>query len=572
MKTFRFLSIFLALLLLLGCAALPAAADDAPAATAGSVLVLDRSSGEALISKNADKRVAPAGLTRLMTGLLAVEAVEAGKVSLNDMVTVTDAIRTDLGEDSVGCGLQQGEQITLGALLQCALIASADDAANMVADYVGGSIRDFVKRMNDRAADLGCTDTRFTNAHGAADANHYSTASDLCRIGMECLRHERLKRICGTVVAEVNDTNLSAARTLRNTNALLCDESVYGSDYVYEDADGLQTGYNEKAGYTLLATAGRDGVELMCVLLGGEKTEADRFTCFTDAAALFNWVFEHYAYQEVLKSTENIASVDVALGRNATYVNLRPATSITVLLPRDFTADDFEKHIRVYALENGVPVTAPVNAGQVLGEVSISREGVSYGTVKLVASASVELSRIQYIKQQVQETTRQRNFRIAVAVLAFLFLLYLIWVILYRVKHLKHVYAVRAAQREREALIGEAGVKRAPEPKMPGIRFFNERGQVSEPEPLPEAREDAAAPQPEREPLDSRIVALFQKGAKPAPEPRAPAAPRPVPPEEDLLASAVLVAKLEAAPAAKKETPEEKAERDYFADFFRPRR
>ena len=553
MKTFKILSIFLSLTLLLGCLSLPAAAADKPEISVKSALVLDRGSGEILYSKDADKRVAPADLTMLMTGLVAIEAVEAGKVSLNDMVTVTDAAQEGLNEDSAVCGLQAGEQLTLGALLQCMLIASAADAANMAADYVGGSIKDFTAQMNDRAAALGCADTRFVNVHGAYHANHYTTAADFCTIARACLRHERLKRICGTVVAELNETNLTPARTLRNTNALICDESVYG-DYVLEDADGLKTGWNTRAGYTLAATAGRNGVDLLCVVFGGEKTEADRYTSFLDATALFRWVFDNYAYQEVLKSTENIASVDVALGMNATYVNLRPATSITVLLPNDFTADDFEKNIRVYALENGEPVTAPVTAGQVLGEVTLTRDGVSYGTVKLVASASVQLSRMQYIRRQVLETTRQRSFRVTVAVLAVLFGAYLLWVILYRVRHLKHLYAVRTAERER-VMMEAAAMKHAPEPKSPGIRFFNERGQTSAPEPLPSSDGGTPArPAPE----DGKVVSLF-------PGQKAPA------PQEDLLASAVLVAKLEPPPAPRKETAQEKAERDYFAEFFRPR-
>ena len=584
MKNSKFLPIILSLALLLGVLCVPAAAAERPAVGAKSVLLIDRRSGEVLFSKNADTRADPAELTMLMTGLLAVEAVEAGRVSLNDMVTVNEAMDEGLDESAAGCGLQVGEQITLGGLLQCMLIASAPDAANAAADYVAGSVADFVAQMNARAAALGMADTRFVNVHGAHDAQQYSTAADLCLLAQECLRHERLVRICGTVVAELNETNLSPARTLRNTNALICDESPYGADYLYEDATGLRTGWNEQAGYTLLAAADRDGVDLLCAILGGTQTETGRAGSFTDAAALFDWVFDNYGYQEVLKSTENIASVDVALGMNATYVNLRPATSIIVLLPNDFTADDFEKHITVYALENGEPVTAPVTAGQVLGEVSLTRAGIDYGTVKLVASASVELSRLQYIRQQVQETTRQRNFRLAVAVLAILFLLYLVWVILYRVKRLKHLYAVRAAERERE-LMAESAMKHAPEPKSPGIRFFNERGQVSAPEPLPE-RSDAPekTEPPEREPPDARIVALFQKGSKPketpapaeTPAPEAPASETPAPEPDDLLRGAVLVAKVTppapAPEAPRTETAEEKAERDYFEEFFRPKK
>ena len=611
MKSFKFLPLILLCALLLSLCALPAAAvedfgsvDLIPASS--TALILDRRSGEILYGKGLDNRVYPADAVQLMTALLAVEAVETGKCSYQDMVTVDEAMDTDLDEDSIRCGLQSGEQLTLETLLQCALIASGGDAANMIAAYIGGSVPEFVTKMNARAAALGCTDTAFTNAHGAYSDGQYTTARDFSRIALECMRHEKLRRICGTAIAELQETNLAPARTLKNTNALLCDESPYGTEYLYESADGLKAGYNPRAGYALVATAERSGMELLCIVFGGEQKEAD-CTCFTDTITLLDWVFNNYSYQEILKSTENIASVDIALGMDATYVNIRPATSIIVLLPNSFDPESFEKDIRVYALENHETVTAPVTAGEVLGEVTVSREGRSYGTVKLVASSTVQLSRIQYIRRQVRETTEKRSFRLTVIILAMLFVLYLVWVLIYRIKRIRHVRAVRAAERER-LLQAEAAMKHAEAPHSPGIRFFNARG-VTQPPPgkaeAPAPEETAALPEkrPARSAIDipidesaqetaplpqkqDKVVQLFpgrkaaeeKASAPPAPD-RAPARPSiDIPIDEpdaapgDLLAQAVLVAALEPEKAAREETPEEKAERDYFAEFFRPKK
>ena len=567
---------------------------------ASSALVMDRRTGEILFGKGLDSRVYPADTAKLMTALLAAEAVEAGRCSYNDMVTVTDAIGIDLDESSTRCGLQSGEQLTLETLLQCLLIASGDDAANAVAEFIGGTVPDFVAKMNERAASLGCTATAFTNAHGAYSDAQYTTARDFRLIAMEVTRHERLMRICGTAIAELQETNLGPARTLKNTNALICDESPYGADYVYENADGLKSGYNPGAGYALAATASRGGMDLLCLVFGGTKEEDGGFTCFQDTVTLLDWVFNNYSYQEVLKSTENIASVDIALGMDASYVNLRPATSITVLLPNDYDPAQFQREIRVYALENHETVTAPVTAGQVLGEVTLTGGGRSYGTVKLVASSSVQLSRIQYIRQQLRATTQQRSFRMTVIILALLFLLYLIWVLVYRIKRIRHVRAVRAAERER-LLRSEAVMKHAEGPKSPGIRFFNERG-VTEPQqieaapektaPLPPASEAKAGraaidvpiddgPLGESAPAEApaepeKIVQLFPSAAQSAPE-TPESAPQPAAPVQtggasgDLLAGAVLVATMEP-PAARQETPEERAERDYFEEFFRPKK
>ena len=593
MKSFKFLPLILILALLLGLCTVPAAAA-APAGgvdlipASSSALIMDRRSGEILYGKGLDSRVYPADTVKLMTALLTVESVETGKHSYNDMVTVTEAVDVDLDDNSTRCGLQVGEQLTLEALLECTLIASADDAANMLAEFVGGSVPEFVGMMNARAADLGCGDTAFTNAHGTYHAGQYTTARDFSRIAVECTRHERLLRICATVIAELPETNLTPARTLKNTNALLCDESPYGAAYVYENADGLKAGDDPQSGYALVSTAERSGMDLLCCVFGGVMNESG-CSCFNDTVTLYDWVFNNYSYQEVLKSTENIASVDVALGKDSSYVNLRPATSITVLLPNAESAADFQKDIRVYALENRETVTAPVTAGQVLGEVTVSRNGRSYGTVKLVASSTVELSRVQYIRQQVKETTRQRSFRIAVIILGLLFLAYLIWVLIYRIKRLRHLRAVRALERER-LLQAEAVMKHAEAPRSPGIRFFNSRG-VTEPAGLPESEAapepDSPAPEPKRRapidvPIDDgpaapveeppsapdNVVTLFPAAGTAAPEPTLPAdGGEP----GDLLADAVLAATLEP-PKAKVETPEERAERDYFEEFFRPKK
>ncbi len=605
MKSFKFLPLFLLCAMLFSLCALPAAAVDGqagenPTPSSASALVLDRRSGEILYGKGLDTRVYPADTVQLMTALLAVEAVETGKCSYQDMVTVSDTVEAGLGEDSIRCGLQSGEQLTLEALLQCMLIASGGDAANAVAEYIGGTVPEFVVMMNARASGLGCADTAFTNPHGAHDDGQYTTARDFSRIATECTRHEKLMRICGTAIAELPETNLSPARTLKNTNALLCDESPYGAQYLYENAGGMKAGSNARAGYALAATAERSGMELLCAVFGGELNETG-CTCFTDAVMLFDWVFNNYSYQEVLKSTENIASVDIALGMDATYVNIRPATSIIVLLPNNYDPESFEKDIRVYALENHETVTAPVTAGEVLGEVTVSREGRSYGTVKLVASSTVQLSRIQYIRRQVRETTQKRSFRLTVIILAMLFVLYLVWVLIYRIKRIRHLRAVRAAERER-LLQAEAVMKHAEAPHSPGIRFFNSHGVTQPPpgkaeSPAPEAKSALPEKRPARSAIDipidesaqetaplpqkqDNVVQLFP-GRKSPEEKEAPAPARPsidIPidapddPPGDLLEQAVLVAALEPEKAAREETPEEKAERDYFAEFFRPKK
>ena len=535
MKKFKFLPLFflLCLIVSLFCGPAAAAVSD-PSVSSPTVLVTDRRSGEVIFSRNADQRIYPASTTKVLTVLLAIEAVEHGDVYLNDAVTASESAMRDLIAEGSTAGIQPGETMTLEQLLYCAMIASANEACNIIAEHISGSIDAFVKLMNERASELGCTASHFVNTHGLPDDQHYITASDYSLIALEAARHPQFMKICGTAEYLVPATNVSAERTLHNSNALICSDSIYGSDYVYEGASGIKTGHTNAAGYCLASTASRNGLDFLVLVFGAPDSD----TCFIDSITLFDWAFGNFSYRELLKSTENIASVDIAMGSNVDYVNLRPSSSISALLPNDVDISEFHKDIRVYALENGNPVVAPVAAGEVLGEVTVTRAGQSYGTVKLVASSSVELSRLQYIKSQIRETTQQKNFRIAVVVLGLLLFIYIVWVIIYRIKRIRYLRAVRAAKRARLAAAAQKAAQQAAPPSAPMIEYFSEDPPV-----------DASIPASEPEPEEvSRVI------------------PAPLP-EDDPLSDAGFAADPDPFPPAR--TQEEQAERDYFEEFFR---
>ena len=498
------------------CPTFAAAVSD-PEISVPTALVMDRRTGEVIYSRNPDGHIAPASTTKVMTVLLAVEAVERGEVFLSDAVTATESAMQGMIADGSSAGIVPGETLTLEQLMYCAMIASANEACNIIAEHIAGSVSAFVSLMNERAKSLGCTDTHFANTHGLPDDQHYVTAADYGRIALEATRHPQFMKICGTSEIEIPASNVAGARELCNSNALICNRSIYGSDYVYEGASGIKTGHTNAAGYCLASTAARNGLEFIALVFGAPDSD----TCFRDSATLLDWAFGNFSVREILKSSENIASVDVALGSDVDYVNLRPASSISALLPNDVELSEFQKDIRIYALESGETVTAPVAAGQVLGEASLQRAGINYGTVKLVASASVELSRMQYIRSQIRETTHRRGFRITVTVLVLLLLLYIVWVVLYRVRRIRYRRAVREANRPQSA-----------EQSVP-----------------------TQAVQPSAEPALAGTVST------------APPARSAAPSEEDLLRGAVKVAELKSELPAK--AADDKAERDYFEEFFR---
>ena len=539
MKTFKFLPFFLILCLSLSvfCVPFAQATLAEPAVDSPTILLMDRQSGEVLFSRAENQRVYPASTTKVMTVLLAVEAIERGSISLSDQVTATESAMQGMIPEGSSAGIVPGEIMTLENLLYCAMVASANEACNVIAEYVAESVPDFVKQMNDRAVALGCTATHFANTHGLPDDNHYTTLSDYSRIAAEAMRHHIFTKICGTDQITIPATNVSGERELHNSNALVSARSVYGSSYVYEGAYGIKTGHTNAAGYCLASAASKNGLDLLALVFGASDSD----TCFRDSVTLYDWAFENFSYQDILKSTVNIASVDVALGSDSDYVNLHPSTSITALLPNDTDLAEFENDIRVYSLENGESVTAPVSAGQVLGEVTVTRGNRNYGTVKLVASSTVELSRMQYIKSQLRETTQKKSFRLTVIILALLFLLYIVWVVWYRVKRLQHKKALKDAEKAR--LSAAPTTVRS----NPTIDYFRpaEGPELPEEEVTQEGREAA--------PTITQI-------------------PRSAADADDLLRDAVCVATLPGASKAahsNKETPAEKAERDYFEEFFR---
>ena len=309
---------------------------------ANCVLLVDEDSGQYYYTRNIDAKAYPASLTKIMTLLLAVEAVERGDVQLDDTVTAYADCNADMVEGASNADIKVGETMTFEDFLYCAMISSANEACNVVAEYVCGSISAFVQRMNARAQELGCTGTHFVNPHGLPNDDHYTTAHDLYRITKEALSHELFATICNTVKHTVPATNLSDERTLSNTNGLINPESPMYRGYYYEYAKGVKTGHTEAAGYCLVSTAEKDGVRLLCVVLGGKGTARANgttdFGSFSDTLTAYRWVFSNYGWRDIVSASDLVCEVPVRYGRDSDGVTVRPAQSISAVLPSADTA------------------------------------------------------------------------------------------------------------------------------------------------------------------------------------------------------------------------------------------
>lgn len=392
MKKFRVFTLIIAISLLLGALCPAAYALDDPKIGAKSVIIVDLDTGRTVFELNPYEQRSPASLTKIMTALVAIEAVESGRVSLDDKVTAGPDCRNGMGDDSSSAGIVQGETLTLRDLMYCSMVHSANESCNIIASYIGGSIPAFVAMMNDKALELGCTDTHFANPNGLTQDGHYSTAHDLYLITRAAMTHDFFITLCNTVTYTVPATNYSGERVLSNSNALISTEGIYGSNYKYQYASGVKTGYTRAAGYCLISTAEKDGKHLLAVVLGCDgvlNSDSDQYGNFVDTITLYNWVFDNFSYQPVISNYETVTEVDVRYSSEDRLLALRPMYDIEVLLPNDADISRVEKQLNVYEDR----LEAPLESGTVLGEVRISLDGEDYGTVKLVAAHSVSLSK-----------------------------------------------------------------------------------------------------------------------------------------------------------------------------------
>ena len=372
MKKIRLLSFFLTLCLLFVLLAPGASALEGPALrSAQAVVLVDMDSGRVLYELNKDEQRSPASLTKIMTVLLAVEALEKGEVSLDERVTAQEDCLAGLDSSSSTSNIQPGEIISYQDLLYCALVHSANEACNVLAHRVSGSVPAFVELMNRRAAELGCTNTHFADPNGLSNENHYTTAYEMFLITREALQHPLFAEICNTKGYDMAATNLSPARSFYNSNALITADSEYGSGYVYPYAAGVKTGFTQQAGYCLVSTAEKDGVRLLAVVMGCDgwlNAGIEDYENFIDSVRLYNWAFDNFSYREAVSAISTVTRVPVEHAvESDPYVSLRPQSDVTLLLPRDLNLETVELVPQVYEDR----LVAPIEAGTVLGTAEI---------------------------------------------------------------------------------------------------------------------------------------------------------------------------------------------------------
>ena len=397
MKKSRLFPLLLAVLLSLTLAAPFASAAGSGSAIldnmtvqAKAAVLVDPDTDEILYEFNAHEKMYPASITKVMTCLLTLEAVDAGQLTLEQTVTASQAIHTGIGDNASTADIKVGEEIRIIDLLYAALLPSANEACNVMAEAVSGDVASFVERMNQRAAELGMEGTHFANTHGYHDDNHYTTAYDVYLMSREAMKHETFRTIVASLNYTMPATNMHPEeRIVRSTNALISNWNKVG--YLYQYATGVKTGSTDEAGYCLAASATKEDRNLISVVMGCERepgtTGSQGFLYFSETIRLFEWGFNNFTRQTMLDDTKrDIPEVAVTLGKDTNYVTLEPQGEVTALLPKDVSAENFTYDYT----RNADSVEAPVEKGQQLGTISVSFNGKVYGTLPLVASIAVE--------------------------------------------------------------------------------------------------------------------------------------------------------------------------------------
>ena len=452
MKLFirSFLTLLLTAVLLLGLAAPCLAADEAPPVIdARAAVMMDAASGNVLYSLNADTPLYVAGLTVMMTALLAAEAVDRGEIAYTDMVTAYSSSHSDITSDASIQNIVPGEEMPLKDLLTCALVGGASEACNIIGEYVSGSLSRFISDMNLRAAELGCKSTSFVNAHGLPNENHFSTAYDMALIAAAFVQHEELVEISNTVSAEIAATNLSGVRKLTNSNYILRQDYTR---YYYSYACGIKTSYTDDAGYCLASSMKTDGSYVVSIVLGCKVMEADNgfydIQSFIQTRRLFQWFNSCYSLRDVVSTLEPITEIPVRLAEGTDTVVCCASEGLKLFLPNDLDiSKEYTRSIRVFSQQDGSEgLTAPIAKGQLLGELTVrASDGSVYGPFSLVANTDVAVSRIELMRQRLSVMVHSKGFRTIFLVAAIVIVLYIIFVIRYR------VLRSRERRRQREA-------------------------------------------------------------------------------------------------------------------------
>lgn len=382
--------------------------------TSKSAFLINLDTDTIIFEKNIDEKLPIASLTKVMTALVVLDKVK----DLETKISIKrELIRSLDGTGSSLSGIKVGEELSVLQLLHCLLITSGNDAALVLADYVGeGSIKKFVDMMNEKASALGCKNTHFTNPHGLDDEDHYSTARDLEIIARCAMKNSLLMDITSISTSKI----LGEGRyPLVTTNSMI--DRVRGGKYFYKYAKGIKTGYSSKAGKCLISTASDGNYSYLCIALGGFSEKKDENVAILESKSLYQWAFENLQLKQLANKNTPLGEIKLKLSWNSKKLFLTPSKDCSVMLPKDILDSSID-----YKLDVPNCVLAPIKPGQTLGVATLSYANSPVAVIDLVSDKTVKRSNILLIVYIFTSFLGSIWFRATLAILLILFLAYIV--------------------------------------------------------------------------------------------------------------------------------------------------
>jgi len=393
-----------------------------PDITSAAAILMNAETGDILYEKNSQRVIFPASTVKIMTAVVVMENVE----DLKSEAIISKYVVDHISGNSMDPKVVEGEVFTVEDLLHAMLLWGANDAAYALAEYVSGSVSDFVAEMNKKAVELGCTDTVFANPTGMHSADMHTTVSDMAKIAFHASKIQKIMDISSLPKYTIEQTNKDRdGRTMINRNHFIVKGTYL--QYYYEYASGINYGYTPEAGYCLTTVAQQTGLSYLCILMGATSTpipdsDSVRINCFSDAKSLFEWVFSIYSYKTVISTKSKIESVEIKLSANRDNVTLVPDVDIPVLLPQNA---DIDKEITTNCEIFEDALIAPVEKGQHMGNLTVIYKDEVVGTAKLLSNADVERSLILYILEEIKEVVSGNWFKASVVIFFVIFAFYI---------------------------------------------------------------------------------------------------------------------------------------------------
>ncbi|MCD7785100.1 MAG: D-alanyl-D-alanine carboxypeptidase [Oscillospiraceae bacterium] len=387
--------------------------------------------GDVVYSKNADEQLVPASLTKIMTAAILLELYQDDISALSTTyVCGTSACFDELYLTGASTAdIQIGEMVSYKDLLYALMLRSACEAANIIAYNVAGSLEAFVEMMNEKAEELGCENTHFTNAHGLFYENHYTTAYDMAIITQYAMSLPMFTEIACTESYTMEATSYHEERTIIHTNYMM--SKTNGGDYYYEYVKGIKTGTLDEAGRCLVSLAYKDGYSYLLVTLNAPMYDDNGNTVyynFIDHKNIYEWAFNNLVYTEIITGTEEKAEVAVEYGDGQDYVIVVPAEKFSMMWNTNISTSSIHEVITLSS-----DVVAPVSAGDVLGTLELQYGGETLAVIDLISETDLARSESAETLAIMQSFIGSNQFYKAAMYSAIFFLVYTVLIIVLKI-------------------------------------------------------------------------------------------------------------------------------------------